>query len=204
MAPKPCESSRRLNWIDHLFSRIDIQGIGTFNIVSRTRTFVNYDVGIVGYASNSSIPGQDLYDGPENSGFRTWHMLTSIGPVEGYAKHFQWGGKDVQTDAGVLFFDGDYLPTTFQMALPRRGSAGGEVKLGLRRRRRTLSSGAGPEQTFSLAVFSTIRARSWPSPPSSTKSARVQLRCLQRENRRLPLARCRRSVARTPTWCIHR
>jgi hypothetical protein len=82
-----------------------------------TRTFVNNTYSTVGF---SRAGGMDLYDGPVDSAFATWDMLSSIGPISGFGGALQWG-SGLQTDLGLLTFDDswDYeseftVPTTFQ------------------------------------------------------------------------------------------
>jgi hypothetical protein len=46
-----------------------------------------------------------LYNGPTDAAFATWNMLSSIGPIGGTGKFFQWSGDPfplVNTSAGVL------------------------------------------------------------------------------------------------------
>jgi hypothetical protein len=54
----------------------------SFSITSGTRFFVNNDDEFVGF-SRAGSDGIDLIDGPGNSAFATWTMLTSIGPFTG-------------------------------------------------------------------------------------------------------------------------
>ncbi len=103
--------------IEHLTSAIAIEGVGTFSVISSTRTFVNNDVPIVGYSRGPH--GTDLYDGPTNDAFDTWDMLSSIGPVNGAGFLIQWGDEPVQTDGGVLEFNSASVDAaTFQAIVP--------------------------------------------------------------------------------------
>lgn len=91
-------------FIDHTTAAITIQGLGTFTFVTGTRTFVNNGVDVVGF-SRAGLGGLDLFNGPQAAPFGSWDMLSSIGPVAGSGSTLQWGSGDVQTSAGVLFFD---------------------------------------------------------------------------------------------------
>jgi len=72
-------------FIDNISASIDISGLGTYTFVTGTRFFVNNNysgIGMVGF-SHAGINGSDLYNGPINSAFATWNMLSSIGPIAG-------------------------------------------------------------------------------------------------------------------------
>lgn len=101
-------------WINHDSASIAIDGVGTFNFVSPTRTFVNNSVGGVGFSHASpGGPGFDLFNGPLDPVFSTWDMLTSIGPITGDGGVLQWDLEDVHTDGGVLFFSDAPSDATF-------------------------------------------------------------------------------------------
>jgi hypothetical protein len=111
--------------IVHDGSSIAIDGVGTVQVFSPTRTFVNNDVAIVGYSRWYPIfsGGVDLYNGPQNSVFSTWDMLTSVGPIPGPMRLFQWtysypSGFSIETDHGVLMFDTQGIQGTFQAVVP--------------------------------------------------------------------------------------
>lgn len=88
--------------IPHLSATIDIDGVGVFDFMEGTRTFVNSDVQAVGF---SRIGGSDLFDGPFGVAvFSTWDMLSSIGPISGGGQLLQWA-DGVNTSGGVLDFD---------------------------------------------------------------------------------------------------
>jgi hypothetical protein len=103
--------------INHVSSSISIDGVGTLQILSPTRTFVAFanNLQTVGYA-RADGEEFDLYDGPKNTAFATWDMLSSIGPIGGTASLFQWSGigfGPVNTNAGVLIFPDQGSPVTF-------------------------------------------------------------------------------------------
>lgn len=92
--------------IDHSASSISITGLGTFDFLTGTRTFVNNNSQLVGY-SRAGASGLDLYDGPANVAFRTWDMLTPIGPISGIVNFMQWSKQfpAVNTTGGILSFN---------------------------------------------------------------------------------------------------
>lgn len=87
-------------YLVHVASSIDILGVGTFDFVTATRTFVNGAV--VGF---SRVSGADLFNGPDAAALDTWDQLTSIGPIGGTGSLLQWTLSDVVTSGGVLVFD---------------------------------------------------------------------------------------------------
>jgi hypothetical protein len=101
------------SFIDHTQASIWIDGVGTFGFLSSTRTFVYNAGGAVGF-SRAGINGADLYNGPYNEDYRTWDMLSSIGPDTGGAGLLQWGLYDVETDAGILWFSDSECEGLFQ------------------------------------------------------------------------------------------
>ena len=77
---------------------IMITGVGTFDFITATRFFVNNLGEIVGF-SRAGSTGLDLIDGPSNSAFSSWGMLTSIraiygprdySPVAGQPCYYKW------------------------------------------------------------------------------------------------------------------
>lgn len=106
--------------IEHLSASISIAGVGVFQFVTGTRTFVNNSQGVVGF---SHYPrGDDLFNGPIDSAFLTWDMLSPIGPISGGGNLLQWDFPDVLTDGGVLrFFDDSNTNATFT-AIPEPAS----------------------------------------------------------------------------------
>ena len=94
-------------FIDHLTASIDIFGVGTFNFITATRTFVDNNLGSVGL-SRAGSAGLDLFNGPLGvDDFLTWDMTTSIGPILGSGFIVQWTPDfdSVVTDRGNLLFD---------------------------------------------------------------------------------------------------
>lgn len=126
-----------LIWIDHDSASIAIDGVGTFNFITATRTFVNQDNSVVGF-SRAGAFGLDLFNGPQDPAFSTWDMLTSIGPISGDGGLLQWDFGDVHTDGGILFFNGAPSDVTFTaVVIPSPGGAIALVALaGLSSRRR--------------------------------------------------------------------
>jgi hypothetical protein len=97
--------------INHLTSRIEIEGVGTFSVLVSTGTFVNRYFGIVGYG----YPYQaDLLVGPTHDAFKTWDMLGSIGPIHGVGALVQWDSAQFETDGGVVDFDNSPSAVTFE------------------------------------------------------------------------------------------
>jgi hypothetical protein len=106
-----------VTWINHLTSVIEIEGLGTFNLTSGTRTFVNTSGAIVGYSRSSLEGSADLFNGPTAVAFASWDMSTSIGPIAGdTAQLLQWGiAPEVTTDGGILlFFNESEIDATFE------------------------------------------------------------------------------------------
>jgi len=98
--------------IDDTSASIDISGVGTFDFTTGTRTFVNNTFDEIGF-SRAGIDGADLFDGPVNSAFGTWGMLTSIGPTDGTGSLLQWSLSPVDTTGGVLAFNDGSSDTVF-------------------------------------------------------------------------------------------
>ena len=103
------------NYLDHVSASIEINGLGTFDFVTLTRTFVNNN--IVGFSRGGSL-GSDLYNGPNDVAIGGWDRMSDIGPIAGTANLLQWLGEDVITSGGVLVFDGDsVLDASFSAAI---------------------------------------------------------------------------------------
>ncbi len=99
--------------IGHLSASITIDGLGTFDFISATRTFVNNGGQIVGFSRNG-ISGMDLFDGPENTAFADWDMLSPIGPISGDGYLMQWDDSpQINTSGGSLFFNEESSDATF-------------------------------------------------------------------------------------------
>jgi len=93
-------------WIDHISASISIDGLGDFDLLTGTRTFVNNARSTVGFsrAGNSA----DLFNGPTNAVFDTWDMLGPIGPISGSGSLMQWANTPlINTTGGILFFNTD-------------------------------------------------------------------------------------------------
>ncbi|GAB4384890.1 MAG: hypothetical protein Kow0022_08900 [Phycisphaerales bacterium] len=91
-------------FIDHLSASITIDGVGTYDFLTPTRTFVNNSAQLVGFSRAGSL-GIDLYNGPIDPFFASWDMTTSTGFISGAGSLLQWDYEDVMTTGGVLFFD---------------------------------------------------------------------------------------------------
>jgi len=100
-------------WIPHLTASISITGLGDFDFITGTRTFVNNSSSLVGF-SRTGGGGSDLFNGPNDAEFSVWDMLSSIGPIAGTANLLQWISPEVDTNAGVLFFSNATSEATFQ------------------------------------------------------------------------------------------
>jgi hypothetical protein len=115
--PDPHPGVDALN-VDNDSASITLGNLGTFQFTSGTKFFVNHGNLTVGF-SRAVAPGNDLYNGPTDSSFATWDMTTSIGPISGIGRLFQWlaAGLDnpaVTTTGGDLIFDDAMdIPVTF-------------------------------------------------------------------------------------------
>lgn len=91
----------------HTSAVINIDGVGSFDFISPTRTFVNNGAQLVGFSRSEGVGnGLDLFNGPNNAAFGTWDMTTSIGPIAGAGNLLQWGSSPaVETTGGVLYFE---------------------------------------------------------------------------------------------------
>ncbi len=106
-----------LGWsLDHTTAEIDITGVGVFQFVSQTRTFVNNSAQIVGF-SRGGTSGNDLLNGPNDASLATWDMLTTVAPITGAGSLIQWSGGDILVDAGVLNMDTSSPQVTFSADL---------------------------------------------------------------------------------------
>jgi len=101
-------------FVDHDLASIAIDGLGSFDFLTGTRTFVNNSLEIVGF-SREGIGGLDLFNGPTDSAFGSWDMLSSIGPISGTGLLLQWGSSPlITTDQGILSFFNYRSDATFQ------------------------------------------------------------------------------------------
>jgi hypothetical protein len=90
--------------MDNFSASIDIVGVGAFTFLTPTRFFVNNLNDIVGF-SRAGTSGLDLFNGPTDSQFGTWDMLSGIGPVIGQGYLLQWSDTPMFTDKGILAFN---------------------------------------------------------------------------------------------------
>jgi len=100
--------------IAHTTATINIDGVGVFDFVSPTRTFINNDAWIVGF-SRTGNSGADLFNGPQDAALAAWDMTASIGPISGEGELLQWGNlfDDVMTTGGLLRFDDFFTDARF-------------------------------------------------------------------------------------------
>jgi len=126
-------------YIGHTASTINIDGVGSFDFVTSTRTFVNNGAQLVGFSRGDADGGSDLFNGPVNDAFGGWDMTTSIGPISGGGDLLQWGSTPaVVTTGGVLFFDDFFTDARFTATVvPAPATLLGLVGLAATRRRRS-------------------------------------------------------------------
>jgi hypothetical protein len=62
-------------------ANIAMAGLGTYDFLFDSHTFVNPGLGITGFGS--TFPVGDLIWGPNNSQLSRWDMSSSIGPLSG-------------------------------------------------------------------------------------------------------------------------
>ena len=99
--------------IDDTSATISISGLGLFHFTTPTRTFVNNNLGLVGF-SRATIFGTDLFNGPTAGVFASWDMLSAIGPITGPGALLAWSFSPVVTDGGTLIFNNSTPNATFQ------------------------------------------------------------------------------------------
>ena len=132
-------------YINHSLASIDIDGVGSFQFITGTRTFLAQFSGIVGF-SRAGDTGIDLYNGPFSSQLWTWDMLTGIGPLFGGGNLDYWDIGQVVTSGGVLEFEHSTWAATFQaIIVPEPASAAlilmiSVVLTGSRRRRHAMAA----------------------------------------------------------------
>jgi hypothetical protein len=101
--------------IDHASASIAITGLGTYNILTGTRTFVNHSGQIVGL-SHAGMDGTDFCDGPYSPAFATWDMLTPIGPIS--SPTYFSGSPLFTTSGGTLDLNSGSTITSFRAVAP--------------------------------------------------------------------------------------
>lgn len=125
-------------YINHTSASIWIDGLGTYNFLTPTRTFVNTDGSMVGF-SRANLDGLDLCNGPINAVFNAWDMTTSIGPVSGDGGVLQWTDGDIFVEGGLVLdmIAGETQVTFTATVVPAPASLAllGLVAAGARRRR---------------------------------------------------------------------
>jgi len=108
-------------FIDHSWAAISIDGVGDFEFLTGTRTFVSNNSQTVGF-SRAGIWGADLFNGPTALQFATWDMLDPIGPISGLGRLLQWTSTPlIDTTGGILKFDSSTSNATFT-AVPEPGT----------------------------------------------------------------------------------
>ena len=98
--------------VDHDSASIDISGLGIFDFVSKTRTFVSNESSLVGFARAGYL-GADLFTGPYSDVFASWNMQTDIATVSGQGTLLQWSLLQVITTGGILVFNSEITTTSF-------------------------------------------------------------------------------------------
>lgn len=118
---------------------ITIDGVGTYEFVTPTRTFVNRLNGLVGFARLDDLQ-YDLFLSATDDSLKTWDMLGDTGPVSGTGRLLQWDrNPSIFTDGGILVLDSASTDATFTAVIPAPGTLGIAASCGLvalsRRRR---------------------------------------------------------------------
>lgn len=108
-------------FIDHTSAQIEIPGVGTFDFITPTRTFVNQGFDSVGF-SRAGASGLDLFNEESFVGdFASYDLLSSIGPVfiDGFT--LQWFLSPVSTSGGDLVFEPRSAESASFQAIVRDG-----------------------------------------------------------------------------------
>ncbi len=115
--------------ITHSAAQVQLGGIGTFQIQTPTRTFVNNDFSSAGL-SRAVSQSLDLWTFGDPQ-FSTWDMLSALGPLNVTGALRQWTfDVPVVTDAGVLRFDDATVTGTFSAnVIPEPCTASGAAIL---------------------------------------------------------------------------
>jgi hypothetical protein len=103
-------------WIDHATASIAIDGLGQFEILSPTRSFVSNGDEFPGFA-HAGMDGAHLINGPSENSFGSWLMLDSIGAT-GPGALLNWAAGPVETTGGALVFDDALVTVIFEAEVP--------------------------------------------------------------------------------------
>lgn len=114
--------------IEHQTSQIEIEGVGTFDFISKIRTWKSGQFASVGLGRsvNGGVSGLDLLLGPSsNDELADWEMLTSIGPVTSLGHAGQWNVDPfIITTGGIVILDSGPMDLTFTaIVVPAPGTA---------------------------------------------------------------------------------
>jgi hypothetical protein len=90
---------------------ISINGVGTFGLSTPLMLVDSTFLGFVGLGFPAT--SDFLTQGPFDSQFFTWNMLSSIGPITGPVVFIDWIDDTVETDAGRLVFTAFTSSVTF-------------------------------------------------------------------------------------------
>lgn len=94
--------------ITHRSVTLTIDGMGTYELLVPTRTYVVHGEGDarVGFGMAGRFAPPDLFNGPMLSGLADWDMTTSItGSAPSGGLVFQWDAAEVMTDEGRVLFN---------------------------------------------------------------------------------------------------
>ena len=103
-----------VRWVKDDSASISIDGLGSFMFIGNTYNFDNYADELVGFGGSCC----DLFNGPRDTAFGTWDMLSSVGPIHGGGQLMQWEKNGTATSGGTLLLFGTmYEYTTFTATL---------------------------------------------------------------------------------------
>ena len=93
------------SFLNHRSVSIGIDGVGSYEINTQTRTFVNNASKIAGFSRGGDWGADLIWFGPDES-FASWDLVTQLDTVSGTGELMQWGSSSrIQTDGGALVFD---------------------------------------------------------------------------------------------------
>ena len=135
------------SWTPHLSATIEIDGVGTFDILTQTYTLVEHPgqwgAPAVAFAIEWIGGPAGLFWGPMDAVFGTWDTTTELDTVTGDSFHLGWGLKEfdpqIFTTGGLLYFNNsqEFVEGTFTATLvPAPGALVLLAGAGLIRRRR--------------------------------------------------------------------